>query len=123
MSLNSRNKSVFDINSWIMKGLIGFITVLLSALTWFITDKMKTFESQFEKLDKVEQKVENLNKSQIQIMTFLKIPVPPYLFSSEQQTPSLPDNNQKPEPVKQYAELSSHNFSVKKNPRGKSKFI
>jgi hypothetical protein len=112
------------VNNWVIRILIGFMTILLSVVSFFIVDKLRTFEAQFEKLDKVEQKIENITKSQVQIMTYLKIPVPAYLFSYQQRVPLAPsDNGEKPAPIKQYAELTSYNFSIKKNNKTKSKYF
>jgi hypothetical protein len=61
--------------------VIGYVFALLLAIIgWFINNKLSEIELKLQKIESLEQRVETLNKSQIQIMTHLKIPVPDYLF-------------------------------------------
>lgn len=68
--------------NYFLKLLFIILTGLVSIVGYFITDKLKQINNKLEKIDQLEQKVQALNKSQIQIMTHLKIPIPDYLYTS-----------------------------------------
>jgi len=73
-SINSTIQSTFN-------KVGGYIfVILLGIIGWFINNKLSEIETKLQKIDLLEQRVETLNKSQIQIMTHLKVPVPDYLF-------------------------------------------
>jgi hypothetical protein len=75
-------KAVSQVWNYFIKLLFVLITTLFAIVSWFVTDKLKQMEKQLDKIDKLEEKVQALNKSQIQIMTHLRIPIPDYLYTA-----------------------------------------
>jgi hypothetical protein len=71
-----------SLTSIIGKTVYFVLTILITIIGYLITDKLNNIQKRLEKIDVLEERVETLNKSQIQIMTHLKIPVPDYLFST-----------------------------------------
>jgi hypothetical protein len=68
--------------NYFLKLLFIVLSCLVGIVGYFITDKLKQIDNKLEKIDQLEQKVQALNKSQIQIMTHLKIPIPDYLYTT-----------------------------------------
>lgn len=89
MGTEKKNESgIFG--NYFLKLVFIALSCLVSIVGYFITDKLKQIERKLEKIDQLEQKVQALNKSQIQIMTHLKIPIPDYLYTSVIYQNSVP---------------------------------
>lgn len=116
----NNNQGIHQMTS---KLLLGFCTTLLAILAWFLIDKINYFEKQIDKLD---VKIENVTKGQIQIMTNLNIPIPEYFFKKvgtgipNSNTP-LPVNN-KTLPNRE-AEIAFQKASKKQLHQPRSKYI
>lgn len=68
--------------------------IMIAIIGYFLADKLQQIETELKKIDVVDEKVQRLTKSQIQIMAHLKIPVPNYLFVVEE----MHKENQNPLP-------------------------
>lgn len=82
--------------NYFLKLVYIILTVLVSIIGYFITDKLRQIDSKLEKIEQLEQKVQALNKSQIQIMTHLKIPIPDYLYTAVYQNHNFPKSSDIP---------------------------
>jgi hypothetical protein len=106
--------------NYLLKLVYIIVTVLVSIVGYFITDKLKQIDNKLEKIEKLEEKVQALNKSQIQIMTHLKIPIPDYLYTSVYQeiNPSHPSHPSRT-PNKRDVEINYEYFIASENKKNK----
>lgn len=117
---NQGSNNIF--HQTVAKILIAVCATLLGLLSWFLIEKITFFEKQIDKLD---VKIENVTRGQIQIMTNLNIPIPPFYFKDIKN--NVPDST--PIPINESglpnreAEILEAKASKKKPPLQRSKYI